>query len=121
MLLPRAASDLLGEPRAPLETFERQPRSGRKDLAVVLKLELDEDMALHLGWERTRSFAHALFVVEHRLPVIMALHVPSQSGSRTPAAPHIHVMALAQTLGCHGFGSFCAIACDEAHAGIAAA
>lgn len=121
VLLPRSASDLLCHPQALLETFERQPRTDRKDLAVVLKLKLGVTDALHPGWERARGFARSLFVIEHGLPVLLVLHVPSQSGSRTPAPPHIHVMALAQVLGPHGFGGFCTIARDDAHAGIAAA
>ena len=121
VLLPRSASDLLSHPQALLETFERQPRTDRKDLAVVLKLQLSMTDALHPGWERARAFARSLFVLEHDLPVLLVMHVPSQSGSRTPAPPHIHLMALAQVLGPHGFGGYCTIAHDRAHTDIAAA
>ena len=121
VLLPGRASDLMNDPRRLFETFDDQATAEQRDLAVLLKLTFDAGTPLHIGWERVRGFARAVFVTEHGLPVLMVSHVPSFSGTRTPAPPHIHVIALARMLGVHGFADFCTLARDEAHAPLAAA
>lgn len=121
VLLPSGASDLMSDPRRLFETFEDQAVAHQTDLAVLLKLTFDPGAPLHVGWERARGLARAVFVAEHNLPVLLVSHVPSLSGTRTPAAPHVHVIALARVLGVRGFGGFCTVARDEAHAPLAAA
>lgn len=120
VLLPRGATDLLADPQVLAETFERHAVPDQRDLAVVLKVTLAATRPLHEGWEAVRAFAGEALVRDHGLAVVIILHAPFLSGTRTPNPPHIHVVAPARKLTLAGFAAFCDIAKDGAHAPLAA-
>lgn len=115
VLLPADAADPMQDPRRLLEAFEDQEFPDQKDLAVHVKLVFPDAVRLHSAWEKAREFARTVFLDEHKLAVIMALHIPALSPAKVPGPPHIHILALARVLGPRGFGAFCTIACDEGH------
>lgn len=118
VLLPTAASDTLNDPRRLVELFEDVAPAGQKDLVIAVKLTAPASGTLHAFWERARSFAMATFVDEYDLPVVLAMHLAQQSGTRAPTRPHIHAMALARELNEFGFAARTTIAVSAAQVGL---
>lgn len=121
VLLPADCPDVYADPALLCREFEAAAVERQKDLVLHLKLTADDAGPLHRFWERARGFAAEELVKAQSLPVILALHDPTQTGYHAANAPHIHVMGLARTLSARGFGRTTSLACDGAHAGFAAA
>lgn len=119
VLLPVWAPDMLLDPVALCQGFEREAGALQKDLALHLELRIDGRQPLHQWWEAARDFARGALVDDLHLPVVLVLHRPANSGFREANAPHIHVMALARELDARGFGRSTDAACDHAHAAFA--
>jgi hypothetical protein len=121
VLLPCTVPDVFADARLLVERFEDTSMPGQKDLVITVKLTAPPEGTLHQFWETVRGFARAEFVEQHNLAVILAMHVPAYSGSRTPAPPHVHVMAFPRTIHGLGFTSYCRIANSQAQAPLVAA
>jgi hypothetical protein len=105
VLLPATAPDLLTDPEWLMQHYERAVLHDQPALLLAVKVSQLEAGSLHGFWERSREFARSEFVEQRSLPVVLALHVPSLSPSRSPGNTHVHVLVLARTLGEHGFGA----------------
>jgi hypothetical protein len=115
VLLPEGASDMLLDPVALCDAFERESGTRQNDLALHLKIRIEGQKPLHQWWEAARQFALVALVDDLRLPVIMVLHRPEGSGFRGANEPHLHLMAPARELDARGFGRTTHTACDQAH------
>ncbi len=114
VLLPKAAPDMFADPRELLRTFELALPDSQKDLLIVLKLAVDEDLPLHVSWEQARDFYRQAFL-PHRLAAAIVLHDPTRAGGRSPNPPHLHLLVPALTIGAGGWRGPTELARDDGH------
>ena len=118
LLLPELTPDWLRDPAALTASYEGGIGSGVKDLAVSIKLMVDDRKPLHHTWEAARDFVRNFLVVHHQLPTVMVLHDPMQRGYRDNNATHLHIVAMARKLTPAGWRETSPLAKDSAHAEI---
>lgn len=118
LLLPELTPDWLRDPAALTASYEGGIGHGVKDLAVSIKLMVDDRKPLHHTWEAARDFVRNFLVVQHQLPTVMVLHDPMQRGYRENNATHLHIVSMARKLSPAGWRETSPLAKDSAHAEI---
>ena len=114
VLLPCGASSEYLDRQLLVSRYDETLPSYFYDAFAQIKIELDEDKPLHIGYEMVRAYARRYFVLGMDLPVILVLHAPAIAGSRNK--PHVHIMIPARQLGHNGWGIAAReLCCDAGH------
>jgi hypothetical protein len=90
VLLPSDAPDHCWTPQGLCDHFEAQALPHQTDLFGVLTLRCAHKDSRQLFWESVRAFLKTHIADDRRLPVVMALHIPSIAARDFP--PHIHAL-----------------------------
>jgi hypothetical protein len=104
LLLPRSVPDVLARWDRLCADFVDAELPQQQDRLTITTFRLDPDEPLHVGWERTRNFCLAHFVLsEVRAPVLLVQHDPGEAGRSSP--PHCHAHAFSRGFR-HRWGPF---------------
>lgn len=109
VVLPPDAPDLMLDPKIMATLFDACARDDQRHVAAHLKWTVEPGASLAGTWERARAFAAAGIARGHGLAVVMALHDPSASGARQPAAAHVHLVVPVRKPSARGWGSYCTL------------